>query len=447
MRTQRYPRVLIINGESISATTATGITMSNLFAGWPAEQLAQVFTSSLPCKRRADFEYHLAPTERLGLRWLRSRMRISRSAGTGLKTPSWKNEGAASRQIRDVVLPSLRKWLDLLPYELPEHIEKSIVQFRPDVVHTCLGNIQIAALALHCAQLCSVGIIPHFMDDWKSTLYAGRLDLVLQRRILLSLVHRIIKAAPVGMSISELMAAEYSSAFGVPFHSFMNCTSVAAEIEPMAVLDPTVGPRLVYAGGLQNERWRSLKEIGEALGYLNSEGFLGKLYIYAPAKDISEFRDRIAGPSVEIVGFLAQHEVAGVLKSGHVMVHVESFENSTRKYTRLSMSTKIPQYLAAGRPLFCYGPSEVCSCRFIKENQCGVVVGSQDKSDLVAALRGMLRDTTLRRRLGENAWIIARKKFNANDVRERFRNVIAQAAWGSSEQESQVFEDRQGTRL
>jgi len=410
--------------------------MSNLFAGWPKEKLAQVFTSSLPGERRGDFEYRLHPTERLGLGWLRDRV-------AGENTNPRKAGKASNAHAKATLLPCLRKWLELLPYKLPSRVEEAILQFRPEVVHSCLGNIQIPVLALHCAKLCNVNLIPHFMDDWPSTMYAGRPDLVIQRRLLLSTLQRIMKVAPIGMGISDLMATEYSAAYGVPFYSFMNCTSVAPEIEPMAAPDPTVGPRFIYTGCLHHNRWRSLKEIGDALRHVNSEGIRGKLYVYAPAEDISEFGGRVAGPSVEVVGSLAQHEVMGVMKSGHVMVHVESFERDMRKYTRLSMSTKIPQYMAAGRPIFCYGPSEVASCSFIEENECGIVVGSQNRSELAAAMRCILQDASLRNRLGTKAWAIARQKFTSEDVRERFRDVIAQTAWGRSERQPPVAIQRQ----
>jgi glycosyltransferase involved in cell wall biosynthesis len=109
-------------------------------------------------------------------------------------------------------------------------------------------------------------------------------------------------------------------------------------------------------------------------------------------------------------------------------VHVESFEKKIRSYTRLSMSTKIPQYMAAARPILCYGPGEVASCRFIGENACGLVVGSQSKPELAAALRRLLEDQSLRKQLGENGWRVARQKFNAEDVRQRFRALVAEAA-------------------
>jgi hypothetical protein len=434
---EQFPRVLVVNGESIAAASATGFTLRNLFAEWPSDELAQIYTSSGPHERKSDYEYHLRPGDRRGLKWLGTRSGSSQVLMTGGNYARKSRSRDVSRFIGNAIRPTLRKWLDLVPYKLPDHVEKAIVQFRPEIVYTLLGGIQISALALRCAELCNARIVPHFMDDWMSTAYAGRPDLVIQRLLLLRTARRVIRAAPVGMTISDLMAAEYTSTYGVPFYSFMNCVSVPVEMRPEAAFDPAVGPRLVYVGGLHLDRWRSLKEIGEALERLNSEGIPGKLFVYAPAEHLSEFSGRLAGPSMNIAGSLAQGQVANALTGGHILVHVESFEKTSRQYTRLSMSTKIPQYLTAGRPLLCYGPGEVASCRFVEKNKCGLVVGVQDQSELVAALRRILQDADLRTRLGAKAWATAKLIFDAPEVRERFRSVIAKAAWGSpTEQEA-----------
>jgi glycosyltransferase involved in cell wall biosynthesis len=341
----------------------------------------------------------------------------------------------------------VRKWLELWPYELPEAVEKGIVQFRPDVVYTLLGGIQICALAVHCARLCKVGIVPHFMDDWVSTKYAGRPDLCIQRCHLLRSLRKVMEIAPLGMAISDLMAAEYSASYGIPFCSFMNCTDVPPEREPAPPSDSKTEVRLVYVGGLHLGRWRALKEMGAALAAVNAEGHAGRVFVYGPAQDLAKYGRRLAGPGIEVAGSLGQNEVAGVLARAHVLVHVESFGRADRRSTRLSMSTKIPQYAAAGRPLLCYGPGEVASLRFIAENECGLVIGSQERSELIQALRRMLQDAELRNRLGRNAWTTARQKFDAAEVRGRFRSAIAQAAWGPrAESESAVLANQLGNQ-
>jgi hypothetical protein len=423
-----YPRVLIVNGEPITQASATGITASNLFAEWPPDRLAQVFTAALPISIRGAFQYQLRPLQRRGLGFLHTEAVVPHNVDSYLKSGSGNPRKSICTNSLGFLRPTLRKWLDLLPYELPDHVERAIVDFRPDVVYTFLGNTQISILALHCASLCNIPVLPHFMDDWLSTVYVGKSNLFIQRRILLRAVGRVIAAAPLGMAISHLMAEEYSARYGISFYSFMNCVSVPDQAEPEIGFEPQVGPRFIYVGGLHLDRWRSLKEIGEALACVNSQGIPGKLYVYAPAKDIGEFKDRLTGSSVEIVGPMPQSGVPDVVKAGHVMVHVESFEKSLRQYTRLSMSTKIPQYMAAARPLLCYGPGEVASMRFVADNECGLVIGSQAQSKLVAALRRIVQDAGLRKRMGTNAWTTARQNFGAEDVRARFRVLISQAA-------------------
>jgi glycosyltransferase involved in cell wall biosynthesis len=119
-----------------------------------------------------------------------------------------------------------------------------------------------------------------------------------------------------------------------------------------------------------------------------------------------------------------------VLRRANVLVHVESFGSAERQYTRLSVSTKIPQYMSAGRPILAYGPGDVASCQYVQDSSSGVVVGRQDRQDLTDALRRLCADADLRARLGRQGWLTAIDKHNAETVRERFRAVLAGAAAG-----------------
>ena len=38
--TEPYPRVLLVTGSAFGQHTATAVTMTNLFRGWPADRLA-----------------------------------------------------------------------------------------------------------------------------------------------------------------------------------------------------------------------------------------------------------------------------------------------------------------------------------------------------------------------------------------------------------------------
>lgn len=431
-----YPRVLIVNGEPISASTATGMTLSSLFAGWPDGNLAQIFTSPLPHTRRVAFEHRLTVGERRGLSglpaWMNGRRASPREEGAA--APPMTAREVTQRE-RSAFRPMMRTWLDLVPFELPEDVEKLIVSFRPEVVYSLLGSIQLSRMASRCASLCGVSLVPDFRDDWMSTLYAGRADLVLQRRYLLRELRNVLGAAPFGMAGSDRMAEEYGATYGMPFHSFMFCLSVPAAITLPPAIRQGEGPRLVYVGGLHLNRWISLKKIAAALARLNAEGIPGKLFVYAPPGDVEAYKERLSGPGCEVAGSLTLAEVGGALAGGHVLVHVESFAPEDRAYTRLSMSTKMSQYMSAGRPVLCFGPGEVASCRFVAENEFGVVAGSEQDGSLDEALRTILGSAELRARLGENAWAVARRRFDAVSVQEQFRAALAEAAWGAGKAE------------
>jgi glycosyltransferase involved in cell wall biosynthesis len=97
-------------------------------------------------------------------------------------------------------------------------------------------------------------------------------------------------------------------------------------------------------------------------------------------------------------------------------------------FCRLSISTKIPQYLAAGRPVLCYGPSALASNRYFVDHRAGLVVGEQDPKALAAAATQLAMDRELRRRLGENGRKVAVEHHDARRQRERFREVLLKVA-------------------
>jgi glycosyltransferase involved in cell wall biosynthesis len=318
--------------------------------------------------------------------------------------------------------------LDLVPYRLSPELRKEIHAFAPEVIYSCIGNIQLASLVKELARREGAVTAVHLLDDWLGANHPNFRMWPWYRRKLSKVSHDLIYRSAACMAASYILAEEYAATFDVPFQPFMHCLPVSAEQPPAEDPAPFNALRLVYVGGLHLNRWRSLLEIAGALEELQREGVHAKLHIYAPAKDLEEHGVRLAESVIEIGGSLGPEEVSGVLPGAHVLVHVEAFDTDSRAYARLSLSTKITQYLAAGRPLFCYGPGEVGSCRYVESTGAGIVVGRQDRSELVNKLRLLCLDRDLRLKLGQTAWETARTHHDAEAVRERFRTVLADAA-------------------
>jgi glycosyltransferase involved in cell wall biosynthesis len=232
---------------------------------------------------------------------------------------------------------------------------------------------------------------------------------------------------PLGLGICDAMAKEYCQRYQQNFVAFMNPVEVLTEcpVSKKEVKGSEYPVRFVYIGGLHLSRYRNLKNIGTAISNLRKEGHNIELHIYAPSRDVMEHGSFLAlENSVRVCGTLSPNDVKKTLYEYDVAVHVESFSKQHALYTRLSLSTKIPQYLAAGLPVLAYGPADVASCRYVGDYECGKIIGSQKIKTLEKAIFELASNPELRLRLGQNSWNLAKKRHDIHKEQERFRKVL-----------------------
>lgn len=427
-----YPRVLLVNGEPLGTQSATGITLSNLFRGWPQDRIVQIFTANIvPDHRFCSNHIKLSKRD---ISLLGGYLGSGEGARLDLdvKTTSWlKSEVKALTAKRARVL--LTPLIDLFPYKLTESLLAQIAEFRPEVIYSTLGNIRLLRVVRSLSDTFAIPVVPHFMDDWLST-YSSRgrsLITTLQRKLANKLCGEIIARAPGGMAIGDLMASEYTDRFGIPFTAFMNpvdITNGASERSPLRQGE-TRTVRFVYVGGLHLGRVVNVIEIAKAVRRLQSNGVNIEFSVYSSRHDLDAHREKILSTGgVARCDTLNFDQVQRVLQESHVAIHVESFEESMIQYTRLSVSTKIPQYFAAGLPVLAFGPATIASCRYVVDNNCGLGVDSMRADVLDAALAELAENQVLRLRMAENALDTARIRHNAAAERERFRSFIGTAA-------------------
>lgn len=135
---------------------------------------------------------------------------------------------------------------------------------------------------------------------------------------------------------------------------------------------------ITYAGGLHYNRWKVLALIADTLNRINSSSekkcFLN---IYSSQKISDKIIDRIniEGAS-KFCGVASASQIADVYSKADILLHVESFEKKSIASTKYSFSTKIPEYLSAGKCVLAVGPSEVASVQYLSKFAC--VINKQD---------------------------------------------------------------------
>ncbi|MEV4656119.1 glycosyl transferase family 1 [Micromonospora sp. NPDC049301] len=431
-RVSEHPRVLVVGAEPFGRSSGTGITLSNLFDGWPKDRLAQVYTARTEpspevCDQFFAVDPRNAPVDHL----VRRVVTRGRPAGSGDAVVAAIPAGGTGSW-RGQVRRTMRAMADLSPILVPADLRDWARRFRPDVVYSVLGSVRVMRLARRLAAACAVPIVPHFMDDWPGTLYSDGELFGLGRRAVAAGLGGVVRRASSGLCISAPMAEEYRRRYGIPFAPFMNCVQESAfdDHREAASAAPGTGPvEFVYVGGLHLDRWASLARLGAALKRLSSPLGPARLTLYAPERDLARYGDVFADlPAVRLARSIGSAEVAPVLWAADVLVHVESFKPEIAQYTRLSLSTKLPQYLAAGRPILGHGPGDLASMRHIVTTGAGLVVGEEDLDLLTRRAGELYGDPLLRRRLGDSGYVYAKVHHAKKEVAARFADHLSRVA-------------------
>jgi glycosyltransferase involved in cell wall biosynthesis len=412
----------------------TAITLENLFGDWPAGRIGQVHTIKTSPGDVSELDYFYSP-KNAPIDFYTRRM-LSHGGKTlvrGAPSNPGVPVGPGDQNARAWMHSQMRALADISPIRTPRDLIAWVRAFKPDLVYSLLGNVRMMRLATVVSELADVPLVPHFMDDWPTTLYSSGELFGRARSTVESAMRDVLRRAPLGLGISNAMSEEYSRRFGIKFATFGNSVDSAAFDSDHAAEAPYNDGVLVltYAGGLHLERWRSLMILSDCLKELNDRGPIARLIVYAPRVDLQQYGGVLGNaPHVHIGGSLEPEDVPAAVAAADILVHVESFDEQIRRFTRLSLSTKIPQYLAAGRPILALGPREAASMRHIASVGAGIVVGSTDPASLRDAITTLCASPTLRSEMGHLGAVYAKATYARDIVRKELGAVLREAAAG-----------------
>lgn len=417
-------KVLYIGGAAIGARTATGQALAAMYGGLRPDQVFQLCSvasaSPTPVGSAAAARPRAVSTRGTALAsiaWLRAR----RFPGLARVHHGFNaSTGRAVRGARARLQGHLLAAADMVPPRIPRRALDALRAWRPDVIHTPLGGARTIRLALHASRVLDVPIVPHLLDDWPPVIYSGGELFGLARVVTLRAFARLLERSPMLLCAGRAMAAEHRARYGKPCVVVGNCVD-PAEYEPRDA-GPRDGPReLVYVGGLHLGRADVLREVARALDGMAEPW---RLVVHAPARDVPLLGRDLPG-CLTVGRELALDEVPARLCSASALLFVESLRPEIAAFTRLSVSTKVPQYLAARRPIVAVGPLGQASVEEIADGAATALVVHGTGAAELRAVAEFLRDLSVSGPLRAKALPEA---FEAALVQRRFIEALQAGA-------------------
>lgn len=415
-------RILVVSHNPFSSTANNGKTLEAILGGYDAKELSQLFFSEM----MPDLEFcqcYFRLTDRDVIRntflpW-RNSFSMDFSAGIEKEKPQKIRLQRVKRFVQNV--PFVRDFLWFMGRWKISPLFDWVEHNKPEVIFYVGGNCGFSHIvARKLAKKYNVPLVVYFTDDYLIYPICRNWFDVVQRVRMKRFYQKTVRYACMCFAIGEKMAETYAEYFKKPFYSIMNM----APINEMPLIRHE-GIVIAYFGGLHLGRWKAILKLGEILQHLQKRIKCEIVFnVYAkecPENIVSLFEKQ----HIVYKGFVGSGQLQGEFAKSDILLHVESSDEYYRSLTRLSVSTKIPEYLSTGRCVLGFGPKEVASMQLLSENGIGFVLSDElPNGEIEQALFQLLTSKELRENLSQRALDYAKAKFNPEMVRADFMEKI-----------------------
>jgi glycosyltransferase involved in cell wall biosynthesis len=230
----------------------------------------------------------------------------------------------------------------------------------------------------------------------------------------------ILKDATRVLCMTEAMQKHYQDKYGVGSDLLPHCIAERDYLTAPSGVRPPRMPKLtvLFVGGLSPAmNLDALKVLASASELLPVESELVLCTPTSPAflKGVGISSSRLS------VKYVSRAEVQQLQSGAHVLVAPLSHKNCSVDEVRTVFSTKLLEYLIAGRPIVVFAPEGSHHAESARKNGWGYVVSEDSPTALAAGLLKVATDTDLAARLVRGALQEARlrsARYHAGRLRE-----------------------------
>lgn len=476
-----YPKILLLC--SMSQSTANGITIANLFKGWPGNRIALAEFNDAPeavCvshiwnyyflgnkEMRFIAPFHLlrkfAPSQAL------RKNQVEEAVGHESSTMAHDSKSGLKAWLLKLQRWYLRKTGLMLVsrrFSISPEFDSWVREFDPDIIYCVTGDLcKLEFFTRMLKHFNKQGCI-HIFDDFLASKHEGTLYPAYWKRRLDVTFRSVCDQCSLHLAIGNKMAAEYTQRYGHKFYGFHNpidpsiwlaarslvdnskseqsseiecseeiiakdCDSSSAIRQLSAVASANDDSpssesvfRFLYAGKINKDTVGPIRQFMETVDRLNKAGHRISFKIHSPYP-FDEIK-LILGEGAEKVygGKLPYVELPAAYRAADGLLLPLDFTEATIRYIRLSMLTKVSEYMISGTPIFCFAPKEVAVTEYLIEYEAGIHCG--DPELIEQATLDFIRDEQSRIRVAANAVERARHHHLMGQVNERFRSLLAE---------------------
>lgn len=414
-----------------------GDTYSTLFAGYDKERLANLYIrEELPNSSVCSWYFKISESRVVHSVWNRSIATGKELRGAEFAPDDADLIAAQETSARYERHRRKRPWVLLYAREVlwwlgrwktPE-LDAFLDEFKPDVVVFPMESyIHFNRINRYAVKRTGARAIGYFYDDnftYKQHPWSigYRLYRFFQRRDL----KKTARSCSAFFAISPKMKSECDAFFGID--SILLTKPIDFSTSEWTFYAPGIPLRLLYTGNLLYGRLNTLGLLSDAIKHVNDGEDRVVLDVYSSTALDEGERAALDG-AVRVHPPVPQGQVFALQRQADVLLFMEDLLGSDRNVARLSFSTKLTDYMAAGRAVFAVAAAGVAPMEYLVSEDAAFCASSPD--EVLEQLERMVADPALVSEYGQRGYDCGRRNHEAQAIRRRLNDIIDVASAGA----------------
>ncbi len=429
----RLPKVLVVSTNAWRDNTGIN-TLIEFFKAWDTDRLAQVYTKSALPKTRVCNRFFRISENAVIKSILNRRLKTGAEVENETVVPDEEQAAidaekrlyAQGSKKQSWFLRCCREAVWRLGKWRTAELDKFIAEFDADVLFLPIyPTVYMGSIQKYIINKTKKPAVCYLADDNYTYKPCGKNLFALAHRFFLRRVIRsVVGACSRMLVISPRQKEEYDKLFGVN----SQILTKGIDYSQLTYTEKPVGSpvRMVYTGKLIIGRWKSLAAIAAALAAVNADATRMTLDIYTTDL-VTKAQSRLLNRNgCRIRGAVSLGEVAKIQEQADILVFAESLDKKYKDVARLSFSTKLTDYMRAGKCILAVGCEDIAPIDYFIRNDSAVVVSRE--SAFEEKLRSLSENPKMISAYAKKAFECGRLNHDRDTMHQRLINVICEVS-------------------
>ncbi len=307
-----------------------------------------------------------------------------------------------------------------------KELDEFLDDFKPDIIlHSMEGYIHLNRIIKYAVKRTGAKAIGYIWDDNFTYKQHKNIGYKVYRYFQRHSLKGLVKITTDFFAISPFTKKEADAFFDIDCKVL---TKPLSKMPTAQVYDSKLPVKMIYTGNLLIGRDRSLIRLCKALKEINKEKISVSLDVYTKTVLPDYVLNGLQSEYCRIHKPIPQDEALKKQAEADILLFLEDIDGKDAKVARLSFSTKITDYLSAGKCIFAIGNRDTSPMQYFIDNDAAVVCDSEES--ILQNLTQLVTDIDLMNRYSCNASEAGKKNHDPEKIRALLSDVMETAYKG-----------------